>query len=639
MPSLRAPFLAGLTLAGPGARLGAQSSADAPVGFRVTGLVDPSRPTPSSPRGRPLQLGIWYPAESGSTGVAARYRTYVALEAGERGGMIDSASAARATAGFAAFVTSTGLSDSVATALLDAPMRAVSGAAPRRRRSPVVLLAPGNGGSIAALAFLGEALAAHGYVAVAVPSPTRLGDSLTSEAGIGAVARAQAADLAFALAAVRREPGLQTGAAGIAGHSLGARGALLFAMAEPAVRAVVSLDGGIGTATGSESMLAEIGPGRRLRTPLLHIYERRDAYMAPDFRFLRTVAPGARVHVAESPALHHVHFSSFGDLAAALPALGARTGAPATMPSDLAQVRRTVLRFLDRELGNRGPSIVGDGLTLEPLPAPDPRADLLAADHARARAAAALPLPEALALALADDGLFVVSRGDFVRGAAAVRRQVAADSLDAASRAEWTPMGGDVSSDGLDGFTYGYVTVTRTTGERVPGKYLAYWRRGRGGWKMLALKRGRRPDGPEAAPPAEWSRDTRAPSPAGGKRRTALDTIFAIDRRFSAAAQTGAEAAFLAHAEERAVAFGNDASFAWGGAAAAAGFREFAPGTVSWVPLEGAVAASGDLAVVTGEVTFRSRGADGTLTVDGVAKYLTIWRRQPDGSWRFAADG
>jgi pimeloyl-ACP methyl ester carboxylesterase len=43
---------------------------------------------------------------------------------------------------------------------------------------------------------------------------------------------------------------------GVVGHSFGARAALLLAMLDPQVAAVVSLDGGIGTASGRASLEA-----------------------------------------------------------------------------------------------------------------------------------------------------------------------------------------------------------------------------------------------------------------------------------------------------------------------------------------------------------------------------------------------
>jgi ketosteroid isomerase-like protein len=58
---------------------------------------------------------------------------------------------------------------------------------------------------------------------------------------------------------------------------------------------------------------------------------------------------------------------------------------------------------------------------------------------------------------------------------------------------------------------------------------------------------------------------------------------------------------------------------------------------LTWAPLQVDVAASGDLGYTWGRYEFRSPGADGQERMGG-GFYLTIWKRQPDGSWKFAID-
>jgi ketosteroid isomerase-like protein len=55
-----------------------------------------------------------------------------------------------------------------------------------------------------------------------------------------------------------------------------------------------------------------------------------------------------------------------------------------------------------------------------------------------------------------------------------------------------------------------------------------------------------------------------------------------------------------------------------------------------WTPEIGAVAASGDLGFTAGPVVLW-RPADGAGAPAG-AKYLTIWRRMPNGDWRYVVD-
>ena len=57
-----------------------------------------------------------------------------------------------------------------------------------------------------------------------------------------------------------------------------------------------------------------------------------------------------------------------------------------------------------------------------------------------------------------------------------------------------------------------------------------------------------------------------------------------------------------------------------------------------WWPDHGAVASSGDVGWTTGRYEVRKTGADGAITVLSTGRYLTVWRRQPDGTWKVEAD-
>lgn len=58
---------------------------------------------------------------------------------------------------------------------------------------------------------------------------------------------------------------------------------------------------------------------------------------------------------------------------------------------------------------------------------------------------------------------------------------------------------------------------------------------------------------------------------------------------------------------------------------------------LTWDPLETEVSAGGDLGYTHGTFESRSPGADGDVTVT-TGKYLTVWKKQADGSWRVEAD-
>jgi len=59
--------------------------------------------------------------------------------------------------------------------------------------------------------------------------------------------------------------------------------------------------------------------------------------------------------------------------------------------------------------------------------------------------------------------------------------------------------------------------------------------------------------------------------------------------------------------------------------------------SLTWEPTEAVVSASGDLGYTLGRWTSRSINPEGK-TVTGQGKYLTIWRKQSNGSWRAAVD-
>ena len=78
--------------------------------------------------------------------------------------------------------------------------------------------------------------------------------------------------------------------------------------------------------------------------------------------------------------------------------------------------------------------------------------------------------------------------------------------------------------------------------------------------------------------------------------------------------------------------FGGGAQMTQGRQAIGAGFDGFPEGAVlEWWPVAAEIAASGDLGCTVGEARI--------ATLNYYSKYLTIWRRQPDRTWKFVADG
>ena len=288
------------------------------VGFRRAGPHD--------------RIVVWYPGANRGSGMALR--DYYG-EAAARD--------------YARLLAGAGLSVGTVGMLLDSPMAARKGAAALPGRFPVVLIAQGNAQAAPDQAVLSEYLASYGYVVVTTPSPM-LETPMTSEDQVGALAERQAHELDAALAAAST---LRVGAditrAGVVGHSFGARAALLLAMRNPRIRAVVSLDGGIGTATGRDSFRAAPSfDARKAVTPILHFYERLDQFMTPDFTLLNSLK--APKTIEEVVDMHHVHFTTLGFLALRAPELAKLTGAGPRIGVSLTRVARGTLEFLERHL-------------------------------------------------------------------------------------------------------------------------------------------------------------------------------------------------------------------------------------------------------------------------------------------------
>jgi ketosteroid isomerase-like protein len=64
---------------------------------------------------------------------------------------------------------------------------------------------------------------------------------------------------------------------------------------------------------------------------------------------------------------------------------------------------------------------------------------------------------------------------------------------------------------------------------------------------------------------------------------------------------------------------------------------EAMPGfSVSWGPEAAQVGNGGDLGYTIGSYEMKMEGPDGPISIDG--KYITVWRKQSDGTWRVTAN-
>lgn len=250
------------------------------------------------------------------------------------------------------------------------------------------------------------------------------------------------------------------------------------------------------------------------------------------------------------------------------------------------------------------------------------RASLRTADAAHSAAVEARGMVDGLPAAFAADVYFLRDGADLLHGLEAVRADLPGSPL-AGARMSWTTLRADVSADGTRGYTFGGGTYTAPDGARHFSRTLAFWRNEGGTWKVAAFLLN---PAPEAAHPAPdgFFRD----EPVRGAAR--VDEVMQADRDFAAqAAVDGPAAAFRDWmAPDGAMLsgpiYGPDALYA---------LMNGGRGRLEWGPVTGDVAGSGDLGFTIGIATRTSETG-----AHNYSKYLSIWRRQPGGAWRYVVD-
>jgi ketosteroid isomerase-like protein len=257
--------------------------------------------------------------------------------------------------------------------------------------------------------------------------------------------------------------------------------------------------------------------------------------------------------------------------------------------------------------------------------------DLLAAD----RALSSLGLVEAVRRAGAPKIALIYPGAPVVVG-----REAAFQLLDnqAALRTiglRWVPLYGAVSADGKFGVTYGVTGIidaeqTAAATQRF-GKYISAWQRDAGGWRMVAHAQiGLLPPSYFVTPPG-----FRVPALSPIARTGPAADMARADSAFSAmAARDGAPAAFAFYAAPDGILFPSSGELVRG----ADGIRRLmAAGPQSawaWRPVVAVASAGGDIGFTVGEASITPASGPAVYT-----KYLSLWRRDPDGRIRYIVDG
>ena len=308
-----------------------------PVGFVSSTL-------PTDPH--PLQVSVWYPAGPG--GKQMHYRDYLLLNLTEGATRPAKDDKDKALAEAKSFLTTNGVSPAAADSLINAPMFARANAQVVAERFPLVMLMQGNAQSASAQAVLAEFLASHGYVVATIPSITRTTGPMQSEKDVAPKAETEVADIERAVQSLAEWPGIERSVPpAFVAHSFGSRSALIYAMHHP-VSAIVSLEGGIGTATGQESMVnSKMVDLKASVPPILHFYEVNDDRAVPDFRLLRSLHT-PDLQLVRLDSLRHVHFSSDGFASVMVPDMAKVTKAGPDLKRDVEAYAQQTLAYLDK---------------------------------------------------------------------------------------------------------------------------------------------------------------------------------------------------------------------------------------------------------------------------------------------------
>jgi ketosteroid isomerase-like protein len=270
--------------------------------------------------------------------------------------------------------------------------------------------------------------------------------------------------------------------------------------------------------------------------------------------------------------------------------------------------------------------------------------ELLAVDRAFSVASAQSDVVNGLSAMFADE-VVLTHAGGIASGKAAAVAALQQNKANAGARGEWTPLRAAISGDGRHGFTAGFMTLRTADGKESPLKYLAYWEKQAGGWRVLAYKRGGATAVPPLMPmpnvlPAKLVASTKDAAVIEQYRKSLADA----ETAFSDAAQKmGIGPAFVRYGSPDAINLGGPdvAVFLVGNQAigTAVGGGSTAPGSpVSWGPdVKTIVAASGDFGVTIGHIVPNAPGPDGKPQPG--RPFFTVWHRaNPSAPWRYIAE-
>jgi ketosteroid isomerase-like protein len=270
--------------------------------------------------------------------------------------------------------------------------------------------------------------------------------------------------------------------------------------------------------------------------------------------------------------------------------------------------------------------------------------NLLATDRAFAQSAAGESTLSAISAAFSDQVIMTTRLKGLAIGKKAALSALVTDELIRDSTVAWQALGGGISADGQQGFTFGSMRVTRKSGDHVPMKYLAYWRDEVDGWRIVAYKRARGAQGQPLQQFNSFPPSARLAKPDEGDSRSHhAASLKSAEAAFSDEAQViGLGAAFAKHGAPNAINLGgpDQVEVIVGAENIARHVAEGLPtdsSPLSWSAEHIFVADSGDLGVSIGYIRHNAANADGSEMPP--IPFFTVWQRAtPNDPWRYIAE-
>lgn len=259
------------------------------------------------------------------------------------------------------------------------------------------------------------------------------------------------------------------------------------------------------------------------------------------------------------------------------------------------------------------------------------RESLRAADASASSAAFKTGLAGALPLAMTDDAVLLWEAAPIVSGRAGIQQLLSAQP---SVRVSWQPLRVLVSRDGKFGVTFG--ATSRYGDGSAPvssARYISVWRRvSPDSWKITAHAQIGlvNPDSVKLPVPL---------SGAVGSAKSPQDPFATADIEFARMAiDSGAPAAFYKYSAPDGITFAGTGELNIGPEAIRGRLGEGAAGKAKWVwrPVITIAAPSGELGATIGTAEIQLGPGPNDVFL---SKYLSVWKRQPDGSIKFVVDG